>query len=468
MTERLMKKLNAPVDIASLVAFRVLFGTLMCIGAVRFVLSDWVRVLYVEPTFFFKYWGMSWVPVPPEAGIYALFAGIAVSALMIALGLYYRVATALFLVLFSYAQLMDLTNYLNHYYLVVLLALLLCVIPTHRAFSLDVRRNPALQRSHVPAWMLYLLRFQVGVVYFYAGMAKLGSDWLLHAQPLNIWLTARTDLPLIGALFELPPVAYAMAWAGFLYDTTIVLWLSMRRTRPYAYAVVIFFHTMTKLLFDIGLFPFIMSLAALVFFEPDWPRRLLSRLGLIMRAATDARGADATAGLRRFGGATAAAVIVYCAFQVLMPLRVLAYPGNVLWNEQGMRFSWRVMVREKHGAITYRVHDPDSGRDFEVGPGRYLNLRQEGEMSGQPDMILQLAHHIADDFAGRGMPHAQVRADAHVSLNGRPPVAMIDPDVDLARVRDGVARADWILPAPADPPIALRPPMWASLTTHRE
>lgn len=74
-------------------------------------------------------------------------------------------------------------------------------------------------------------------------------------------------------------------------------------------------------------------------------------------------------------------------------------------------------------------------------------------MSGQPDLILQLAHHIARDFQAQGHQSVEVRVDALVSLNGRPARRLIDPDVDLAQVRDGVARAHWILPQPQEPPL---------------
>ena len=125
----------------------------------------------------------------------------------------------------------------------------------------------------MPAWCIYLLRFQVAVVYVNAGLAKATADWLLHAQPLNIWLSARTDLPVVGPYLDLPAVAYAAAWAGFLFDTTIAFFLLWRRTRPFAYVVVLAFHVATHLLFPrIGMFPVIMVVAALVFFDPSWPR----------------------------------------------------------------------------------------------------------------------------------------------------------------------------------------------------
>ena len=138
---------------------------------------------------------------------------------------------------------------------------------------------------------------------------------------------------------------------------------------------------------------------------------------------------------------------------MLLPLRHLLYPGDVIWNEEGMRWSWKVMLREKSGSVTFRVRDPASGREWQVSPSQYLNRRQANEMAGQPDLILQLARHIGRQFEGRGVAGAEVRVDAWVSLNGRAPARLIDPDVDLMRVEYGLARATWILPEPQEPPL---------------
>jgi hypothetical protein len=122
-----------------------------------------------------------------------------------------------------------------------------------------------------------------------------------------------------------------------------------------------------------------------------------------------------------------------------------------------MRFSWRVMVREKNGSVTYLVRSRQTGRVWEISPRRYLNRHQEREMSGQPDLILQLAHHIQEDFANRDLGPVEVRVQALVSLNGRYPAPLIDPTVDLTHVRDGIGKAHWILPAPSGPPPHTRP-----------
>lgn len=465
MTSRiqpLLAALRAPRDISAIAVFRVALGAIVAVSAVRFLAYGWIDDLFTGPSFHFRYWGFGWLPVPPPAVTHALFAASGVLGLLVALGAFYRVSIVLLFLLFTYLQLVDVTAYLNHYYLVTLLLGILCVVPAHRALSLDAWRRPDLRREVLPAWCTVLLRFQVAVVYVNAGLAKATKDWLLHAQPLNIWLSARTDLPLVGPFLDTPMAAYAAAWAGFLFDTTIAGFLLWRRTRRFAYAAVLLFHFGTHVLFpQIGMFPVIMTCAALVFFEPSWPRALYARLPRLFGRRTQIATAPtvlaqppvASSRWTHIGALTAAAFVT---LQLAIPLRTHLYGGNVLWHEQGMRFSWRVMARAKNGSVTYRVRDPQSGATWHVSPRRYLTPVQEREMATQPDLILQLAHRIADDFANDGHPGVEVRVDARVSLNGRAARALIDPDVDLARAEDGLSPKPWITAAPSVPPPQLR------------
>ena len=433
-----------PVDIASLAAFRIIFGTVMFAGIVRLFTTGWIPTMYAKPTWFFTYPGFSWVRPWSLAGMYAHYAVLAALALAIALGWHYRAAIVLFTLGFTYTQLVDVTNYLNHHYLVVLLGVLLACLPAHAAWSLDARRDPAIARSEVPAWVVWLLRFQIGVVYVFAGLAKAKADWLGYGQPLNLWLGARTETPLIGRLFDEPQVALAMSWAGFLFDTTIVLWLSWRRTRLVAYAALIVFHGLTGYLFNIGMFPLIMTSCALIFFPPAWPRRFV-------RARHEAIAAPPL----RVPRWARALVALYVVLQLALPLRHLVYPGDVLWNEDGMRFAWHVMIREKHGSLVYEARFA-SGKRLEIPPHDYVTARQERECAGQPDLILQLARRIGDDLHAKGYREFTLHAITRVSLNGRAPIAMIDPEVDLLTVRDLGPRT-WVLPGPSEPPARNRP-----------
>lgn len=463
VVRHLVAAAERPIDPAALVAFRVFFGLLGLVSSVRFLALGWVERFFGEPTFFFRYYGLEWVPVPSVEGVTALFVAMAVASVGVTLGVATRLCAAVFLVAFTWVELIDVTNYLNHYYLVSLLGLLVVALPLGRFGRVFGRAGP--DAPPLRAWMLWLLRFQILVVYTYAGVAKMGADWLVHGQPLGIWLSARTDLPLIGPWLDEPAVAVALSWLGMLHDVLVPWLLLWHKSRAFAYLALLAFHTTTGLLFNIGMFPVIMTLGATVFFAPDWPRKVARALGrlaprarALARLATPwappTRSPRASPAVRR---AVAAAVTLFVAWQVLMPLRTHAYGGDVLWHEQGMRWSWRVMLREKNGDVMYRVVAPGEARPRLVHPRSLLTAHQEREMSGQPDLILQLAHRIRDDHRARLGADVAVYADAFASLNGRPPARLIDPTVDLARVDDGLAAASWILPAPPGPPPARRP-----------
>lgn len=414
----------------------------MCLGALRFMVSGWVEKLFVEPQFFFKFYGFHWVEVPDILGVYILYSTIALGAAGIMLGWYYRLSALVFWLSFTYAELLDVTNYLNHYYLVCLLGFLLLLLPAHRAFSLDVRRRPDWQVSHVPAWTIYLLQTQIALVYFFAGFAKLNTDWLFHAMPLTVWLKEHHHWPVLGSLFQLPWVAFAFSWAGALYDLTIPLWLSLPRTRILAYGAVIVFHGLTRALFNIGLFPLIMIFNTLIFFPASFHERLLRPWGYRpaghFRPYTYPRWA-----VRCLGPGLA----IYLWLQVALPFRYLLYPGNVLWTEQGYRFAWRVMLVEKTGYATFYVRDGASDRHSEVVNSDFLTSYQEKQMAIQPDLILQFAHHLASYYQQHhGFRNPMVTVDSFVALNGRPSQQFINPTVNLATITDQLGPKTWILP----------------------
>jgi vitamin K-dependent gamma-carboxylase len=415
------QRLAAPVDAASLVVFRVLFGLLMLGALLRSWQKGIIEQAFIAPTYFFPYYGWSFVRSPGVYG-YALYGVLGVLALAIACGLATRWCAGLFCLLFTYAHFVDVTNYLNHYVLVSLLAALLTVVPTGRRDSM------------VPTWALWLFRFQFGVVYFFGGVAKLKHDWLFLAQPLRTWLAANTDVPLLGAWFARTTTAHVFSWLGAFYDLTITFWLLWRRTRPYAYLAVVFFHLLTARLFQIGLFPYLMMIGSLLFLAPDWPRRLLRWPA--------ASGAHFVVTARQLVPLT-----LYVAVQVLVPLRHWLYPGNVLWTEQGYRFAWNVMLIEKTAAAEFTVVDKRSGQRHTVFPRTLLSQAQTKAMSTQPDMILAFAHELARRDRLLGHDPA-VYADVLVVLNGRAPARLVDPTVDLAKEHEGFAPKRWLLPAP--------------------
>jgi hypothetical protein len=444
--------LARPVDPLPLVIFRFGFGLVMLFGAVRFVANGWVESQLIAPDFHFTYPFFSWVRPLPAYALYGVFALQIACAALIAAGWHYRIACVGFFLAFTYVELIDQATYLNHYYFVSLVALLLAFLPLHRWGSVDARRSSVKTQPFAGRWIPFALQIQIAIVYFFAGLAKVNPDWLLRAQPLRVWLAARSGFPVLGPLFDHQWTAFAMSWAGAAFDLAVPFLLFHRRSRRWAYLGVIGFHFMTGALFPIGIFPWVMIAATLVFFEGDELRRF-GRVAT-RRPARGAHGTWSPPPLYGRGGSVLPgrplrfALAAFFAIQILVPLRHLAYPGPVLWTEEGFRFSWRVMLAEKTGTLYYAVTDPSTGRAWEAFPGAPLTPQQAKQMAFQPDMILAYAHHLRDRLVAEGVANPEIRAFAHVSLNGRPSELLVDPSVDLARVERSLSPRSWVLEHP--------------------
>ena len=466
--------LSQPVSIAPLITLRVVIGAMLLFSTARFVALGWVDDHYIRPMFHFKYFGFEWVEPLSATGMYAVHGLLLISSLCVMLGLFYRLAAVAQFLLFTYTELIDLTYYLNHYYFVSIVCGLLIFVPANGAYSLDVLRKPSIFQSKIPRWPIFIFQLQLGIVYFYAGLWKINYDWLVNALPLKIWIPANDQLPLVGWLFQQKITPWLFSWAGMLYDVTIVFWLSWSHTRPWAYLTVIVFHTLTGLMFQIGVFPLVMIGATLIFFSEKWhervwnwasatftkPRRFRKRVSvrstgvkldgntLIGRTDSD-RMTNVEAQqykLSLFKIQNSSFIFLFFLFQILFPWRYLLYPGSVFWTEEGYRFSWRVMLMEKAGTATFFVKDTKTGREGEVVNSEFLNPHQEKQMAMQPDMILQFAHFLKKHYEKNGVNAPAVRAEVYVTLNARPSQLLIDPNIDLTKLRDSWSHKTWIKP----------------------
>ena len=433
------------VDGSSLAVLRIALGLVVVLSAVRTWAYGWTDRLYAGPTHRFTYLWMGWVPQPGPLGIRVLVATTAAAGLAIALGWRTRLAALVLLVSFGWIEAIDATTYLNHYWFVTLLALLATVVPFGATWSLDARRRPARDVRVALGWV-WLLRFQVGIVYASAGIAKLQPDWLLRGIPLRFWLPARADVPLIGPLLRHPETAHVLSVAGAAFDCAIVPLLLWRRTRLWAWFAVVAFHLITWRLFPIGVFPWLMVAMATVFFDPSWPRTLLARLRrqpeppAELEVLVDPGPPAPRWRTRLLTGAAAAWIVV----QVALPLRHLAYPGDHRVTGEGYRFGWNVLLVERTASVTFLVVDPATGRTQTFDAARLYTPTQLRVMAGEPDLIQQAAHAIATHEAAQGR-HVEVHVEAWLSFNGRPAVRWIDPDIDLAAAPRTPWHKTWIV-----------------------
>lgn len=433
----MVKRLLAPVDIAPLAYLRLVFGAVMAVEVVRFLAHGWVRADYLEPVFLFRYYGFSWVPVWPGAWMYVHFGVVGVSAVLVALGLWYRAGAAVLWAGFSYVFLLDQTHYLNHLYLVCLVAFLFVWLPAGSAYSLDVRLGRTPARAEIPAWTLWLLRAQLGLVYFFGGVAKLEADWL-SGVPGSMFLD---NLALTAPLAEQEWSARAFALAGVAFDLLVVPGLLFRRTRPFAVAAAVAFHLMNAALFRIGIFPWLMLLSTPIFFEPETVRRWMDRVRKRPKPSPQER---VSRGWQRAG---LAFFFAWLTLQTALPLRHWLYPGTANWTEEGHNFSWHMKLRTKRGEARFFARDPRTGESWEVDVRLMLTDRQYRKMATRPDLVLQLAHALARGYAEKeARPGMEIRAEVSAALNGRPPQPLVDGSVDLAAQPWSVWPSPWIVP----------------------
>ncbi len=450
ITQKIANMMKRRIDNASVTLFRVCFGLLMANWAWDYLSFGIVTRLYVVPKFHFTYYLLDWVKPWPGNGMYAVFLLLCLTALFIAVGFLYRFSALVFAVAFTYVFLLDRANYQNHYYLIGLIAWWLPWMPLNRNVSVDAWLWPQLKQQTVPEWCLWILRFHIALPYFFGGVAKLHPDWML-GEPLSQMLAAKSSLPFLGPVLANDAVAMLLAWSGLLFDLSIVPLLLWKRTRVIAYALCVVFHLMNSVIFNIHVFPWFMIAATPLFFEPDWPRRVLGGEILNVPAVT----AENTS--IRWGHKLAVVWFAcYLLFHCLWPLRHHVYPGDASWHERGHYFAWRMMLRGKSVVLGYAVKDTVTGQVVDGNVNRFISSEQSDKFGRDPEMILQFAHFLGAEHQQTTGNAAEVHALVLVSLNGRKPELMIDPNVDLMQEPRGFYQRDWVLPQ-TEP---LRRPAW--------
>lgn len=457
-----IRRLFDPVEIAPLVFFRVACGVFFAFQAFEFLLprgEGSLRITNVEkhfgyPSLHFKYWGLGWLESLPGDWMYALFVVLLIASVGIAIGLFYRVCVVAFFVGWSFMFFSDTLLYQNHYYLFVLLSFLMIFVPANAAFSIDAQRGAVPRSKTVPAWTLLLLKFQLAVVYIGGGIAKISPDWLA-GEPMRNWMSLESrqeSIPILGQYFGEEWMVMFFAYSGLFLDLLIVPALLWRKTRLIALAGITLFHLMNSQLWVIGVFPWFMMFATLIFLPPSF-----FRFGQPAPRLTPDTG---PLQLTPRGKAVFVVLAAFVAFQVLFPFRHVLYPGDANWTEEGGRFAWRMKLRTKGGTapLKFTVTDGSTGESQVVPLFDSLQLLGRiddragvavaqwrlGYIAIKPDALLQYAHALADKYREAGMKDPQVRVEAMVSMNTRKGQLIIDPTVDLAAQPHNMWPASWI------------------------
>lgn len=436
------------IDNSPLLLFRMGFGVLVALECFGAIATGWVRRNLIEPEFTFTFIGFEWLQPLPGAGMYVYFAVMGLLGICIALGYRYRLSTISFTLLWTGAYLMQKTAYNNHYYLLVLLSAIMCLLPAHRALSLDARRKPQRAENGMYAYVKWLVVGQLWIVYTFAAIAKLYSDWL-DLSFISQLMEPKAGYPLIGEVLQQPWAHRAIAWFGIGYDFLVIPLLLWRPTRLFAFGASVFFHLFNAIVLQVGIFPFL-SLALMVFFfDPEGVRRRFFPKKPPHIEQAPVRPAGATAITWALG--------IYALVQMALPLRHHFIAGDVLWTEEGHRLSWRMMLRTRQGDLRFRVEDVGTGFKEVVNLDHYLTPDQREKVMAYPDFTWQFAQRLKASYAARGHRVA-VYAKGHLRINRRPYYPFIDPTVDLASEPwDPIGHHRWILDPPSKPPVGDMP-----------
>lgn len=454
----------ARIDIASLVFFRIAFGLLMIWMGVLVLKRGLIEPWYIKSQFLFNYVGFSWVQPWPGNGLYIHWIALCILAGFVAAGFFYRISITLFFLSYSYFFLLDQGRYVNHTYLICLFSFLLIFMPAHRAFSIDAwfwsaqtrprfgsRRhvaalhNPADQNSPTaPAWSLWLLRLQIAVVYFFAGIAKITSDWL-QGEPLRFWLERRAHFPIFDSFFHQEWAVHAASYGSLLLDLCLAPLLFWRRTRIYAFSAAVTFHLLNEWIFPLDIFPWLAIAATTLFLRPDWPRRILHWRDGLRPVYSEKAGRNESHASIEKQNLVLTLAIIYAAIQILVPLRNFLSRGGIEWTYMEHRFSWQMMLRIDAMATFFLITDPSTGQSEQLRPREYLSTKQMKRMGWRPDMVWQFAQFLAKTRPRAGEKPLEVRARMFVSINGRKPLNFLDHNVDLAAEPRPYTRPRWLL-----------------------
>ena len=471
------------VSASSLGILRLLFGFIL--------LEDFVNfheyfVNYLEPSEFYNtYDFFHWIHLMPRYWLDVFFYGAIGSCILFALGIHYRLNAMLTFLSWTYIFLVDKGHYNNHFYLVSIFLFFFCIVDADRWGAVSTK-----EERTVPYWQVLIFRWQIAIVYFYGGIAKLHYDWLA-GFPMQYWLVdASTFYPTsLQPLMRSTEMAYFISYAGLVFDLTIAFFLLSKRWRRWALLPVVAFHTMNDFTWSIGDFPTIMLASTPIFFAPNWAEKLYEHyhknqlikavlaIGLMLGIGYGLFISDLFKGTNLYIKLISYPILVHLffrgngfqelsdrnktifspkkasliflsiwfAFQLTLPFRHFLYKGDPSWTGEGHLFAWRMMLIDTVDAWRMKVVVPETGEELPIALDQYINYRQYRKMRRTPKSFLRFAHFIRDRVQEGGVQNPIIKMEVWKSVNNRAPQLVNDTTLNYALVPySATAPVTWI------------------------
>ncbi|XP_067288860.1 vitamin K-dependent gamma-carboxylase [Pseudorasbora parva] len=471
---RLVCLLNRPSDPASLGIFRFLFGMLMALDITQERGLSHLDYKYLDGAPVCRFPLFNFLKPLPMDWMFFVYFVMFLGAVGIMLGCFYRLACLMFISTYWYVFFLDKTTWNNHSYLYGLIGFQLTLMDANRYWSLDGLRNPRKRNAHVPLWNYTLLRTQIFIVYFIAGVKKLDADWVEGYSMKYLahhWLFDPFKMILPVELVSLMVVH----GGGLILDLTAGYLLFFDATRPVAIFFVSYFHCMNSQLFSIGMFPYTMLATSPLFCYPDWPRRFFGRfpeffwpvLPLISPAPSPSTSCvypNPPSEPREQDESNAAPrpttpsfkhkiraffTILYITEQLFLPYSHFITQGYNNWTNGLYGYSWDMMVHSRshqHVKITYR--DGVTGDVGYLNPGVFTQSRR---WKDHGDMLKQYATCLSENLPRFNISEPEIYFDIWVSINDRFQQRIFDPRIDIVKADWSPFRPNpWLMPLLVD------------------
>src|SRR5690554_792242 len=423
------------IDNSPLIVFRIFFGLLLAAESFGSMITGWIRNVFIEPELHFQHIGFEWL-VPLEGnGMYYYYALMGVFGLLIMFGYKYKWSVAAFALMWTGVYLMQKTAYNNHYYLLILVCLIMLFLPANRYASVDVRQNPQTKSLSMPVWCSWVMILQMAIVYFYATLHKFYPDWL-DGTFTGLLFENRAHYPILGKVFSEKWFHIFIAYTGIIFDGLVIPMLLWKRTRNLALIASLVFHLFNSAVLQIGIFPYFALSFAVFFYGPETIRRIFLKKKPVFEEKSNSY--ENQGFIKYF-------FVPFFVIQMILPVRHNFIKGNVLWTDEGHRLSWRMMLRSRSGYVNFTVEDKTTGEKTNYKLSNKIKGKQLRFASSYADGIWQMAQHIKKEYAEQGIEVA-VYAEAMVSINGHPYKKFTDESVDLAAEKwNHFKHHDWIL-----------------------
>uniref|UniRef100_A0A7S4JHQ9 HTTM-like domain-containing protein n=1 Tax=Paramoeba aestuarina TaxID=180227 RepID=A0A7S4JHQ9_9EUKA len=457
-----------PIDAKPFAVLRILWGLVLVMECWSFMRGNFTKA---DSSFFglkvnLPYYGFQWLPKLTLPQAHALIVFCFVSAWGVTLGIFYKFSMTCFVLGFSYVYFYEGSVYLNHLYLLLVICSTFAILPCNTRYSVDSYVFKGVYSKTVPRWTAVILYVLLTCVYGHAAQAKCNRDWL-RAEPLRHWLPKRVMF--YGPLLGQESFAYFLSYGGLIYDAIAAPLLIYKPTRLLGIGLNVFFHVTNKLIFSIGIFPYMMLSFLVLFVDLSFLDTIIpppledgeeevevgrkGRGKMVIRRKDKGRKHKASS-LKKMMIITL--IITYGAFHALFPLRHHFYPGYVAWNEYGHLYSWRMKLRDKNCEIRDVIAtDPRTGNNFTAKKvfNAQFSKRQISALRSRPDFLSTGAHATSKALQEMNKIdlHVPVYLDVWCQLNFGPLTQFTNPEFDMASHETFDWPYPWLQPEPEFP-----------------